>query len=73
MLISKNFKKFSILNLDKLRILFFLLINTIMPTFIGILTFMRGGGEFHAQAELSMNLFLITSGPDCKILTDARY
>ena len=36
----KNIKKFSFFSSDKLRSLFFLLINVKMPTTVGILTFM---------------------------------
>ena len=36
----KNIKKFGFLGSDKLRMLFFPLINVKMPTVVGILTFM---------------------------------
>ena len=53
----KNIKKFSsILGSDKPRILFFLLINVKMPTFVGILTFMSR--ENLCSVELSMKKVL---------------
>ena len=50
---------------DKLKTLFFLLINVKMPTVVGILTFMSR--KKSCSAELNMENF-ITSGPGFRFL-----
>ena len=56
-----NIKKFIFLGSDKLRMLFFLLINVKMPTIVGILTFMSRKNLMLSWAGHEKSF--ITSGP----------
>ena len=59
--IARNADFFS--GLDKLRMLFFLLINAKMPTIVGILSLMRRKNFMLGRVECEI---FITSGPDCE-------